>query len=104
MGVPGIDWGQVAQMGVGGTALLLLGYLGGKVIDAFGNKGAEQKDEMKQVIENNTAATQTLISFLQVTLTKNETCMEQVVKNVEHIPGMAQQVKSIWDVVSQQSR
>lgn len=101
MGVTGIDWGQVAQMGVGGAALLLLGYLGGKVIDAFGNKATtEQKDEMKQVIENNTAATQTLISFLQVTLTKNETCMEQVVKNVEHIPGMAQQVKAIWDMVS----
>jgi hypothetical protein len=51
------------------------------------------------VIENNTAAINNLTSFLQITLTKNESSMEQVIKNTEHIPGMAQQVNAIWDVV-----
>lgn len=31
---------------------------------------------------------------------ENETCMDQVVKQTEHIPGMAKQVSAIWDVVS----
>lgn len=99
-----VDW---TQLSIGASALVILGYLGGKALDGIFKKERQDsrrqvkvQDELKQVIENNTAATNTLISFLQVTLTKNETCMEQVVKQTEHIPGMAKQVSAIWDVVN----
>jgi hypothetical protein len=104
MGLSNIDWTQLSGVAI---ALLIIGYLGGKVLDLFllrqrrSDEGEHRtgNEELKKVIENNTLATNTLISFLQVTLTKNESSMEQVVRNTEHIPVMAQKVSDIWDCV-----
>ena len=91
-----MDLAQFAQYGIGGLAIGALVYLGGKALDAFREGKQTEKD---QVIENNTAAMNNLTSFLQVTLTKNEVCMDQVVENTKHIPVMANQVNNIWEAV-----
>jgi hypothetical protein len=89
----GINW---AQLSIGTAALLIIGFLGARLIDGVFSK---QRDEMKTVIENNTTATNNLLSFLQVTLTKNQAEMGQVVENTKHIPGMDNRVNDIWQAV-----
>lgn len=99
--MPGVDW---TQLSIGGIAAIGIVLAFCKFIDVWGQKQSQEdkdnKDELKKVIENNTAATNCLLNFLQIALTKNESSMNEVVLNSRLIPGMNVKLDVIANQIS----